>query len=231
MHRSITAALLALALALPLACGKGDDAERTAGDSAADVDDGAGAESAAVTDSSSSGAATAAADAPNPVTAPVTAEDFDRYERGLAAEIAAVRKAIEDRRAAKSSTDSLTAQFAALESGTKDAGARAAGLSVDRYRYLDQELGATISARVMSPAMLKNMPDSSTLKDIPAEQRDQARKNMQEMRAAFSDSATHRRIPPELQAAFRARASARLDTLWKELFALRMQAAGIAPQR
>jgi hypothetical protein len=229
LHRSVTAALLALALTLPLACGKGDDAEQEAGDSAAE--ESAVAADGAATDSAAAGVATPAADAPNPVTAPVTAEDFDRYERGLAAEIAAVRKANENRRAAKSSTDSLTAQFAALESGTQEAGAQAAGVSVDRYRHLNQELGSTISARVMNPTMLKNLPDSSAIKDLPAERQEEARKNMRDMRAAFSDSATYHRIPPELQAAFKARASARLDTLWKELFALRMQASGIAPQR
>ena len=236
MHRPIRRALrrpitaLLLALALPLACGKGDDAEQAAGDSAGDVEDSAGGAGGAATDAAA-GAAPPAADAANPVTAPVTADDFDRYERGLTAEIAAVRKAIADRRAAKSSADSLTAQFAALETGTQEAGAQAAGVPVNRYKHLDQQLGGTISARVMSPAMLKSMPDSSALKDLPADQQEQARKNMREMRAAYSDSAVHQRIPAELQSAFKSRASARLDTLWKELFALRMQAAGIAPQR
>ena len=228
MHRSIAAALLALALAFPLACGKGDDAEAEAGDTAAATADEAAAEGG---EASTAAAPPPPADAPNPVTAPLAAEDFDRYERGLTAEIAAVRKAIADRRAAKSSTDSLSAQFAALESGTQEAGAQAAGVPVDRYRHIHQELGSTISARVMNPTMLKNLPDSAAIKDLPAERQEEARKNMREMRAAFSDSAAYHRIPPELQDAFKARASARLDTLWKELFALRMQAAGIAPQR
>lgn len=231
LHRSISAALLALALALPLACGTGggDDAEQAAGDSAADVEDSAGAGGGDVAAAVAPAATPAAAS--NPVTAPVTAEDFERYERGLAAEIAAVRKAMIDRRAAKSSTDSLTAQFAALEAGTQEVGAQAAGVSVDRYRYLNQELGATVSARVMSPAMLKGLADSSAIQNLPAERQEEARKNMREMRAVYSDSAVHRRIPAELQRAFKSRASARLDTLWQELFALRMQAAGIAPQR
>ena len=231
LHRSIAATLLSVVLALPLACGKGDDAEAGAGDTAAATTDEAATEGGDASTGSTAAASAPPADAPNPVTAPVTAEDFDRYERGLAAEIAAVRKAIADRRAAKSSADSLSAQFAALESGTQEAGAQAAGVSVDRYRHLDEELGGTVSARVMNPAMLKTIPDSAALKDLPADQQEQARKNIQEMRAAYSDSATYRRIPPELQSAFKARASARLDTLWKELFALRMQAAGIAPQR
>lgn len=222
MHRTIAATLLALALLAPLACGGGDDSDA---DTAAAA---AGEESGAAADTASTAAAPATADAQNDVTAPVTAEDFDRYERGLEAEIAAVRKAVDDKAKAKSSADTLSALFAAGESETKDDGARAAGVSIDRYRHLDGELGATISARVMNPAMRQNLPDSSAIAELPPEHQEAARKNMREMQAAFSDSATYRRIPPALQEAFKARATARLDTLWKELFALRMQAAGVA---
>jgi hypothetical protein len=221
MHRSLAAALLTLALAAPLACGGGDDS--TDDTAAVEATEDAGGDTAASTTAPS-----AAAEAPNDVTAPITAEDFDRYERGLAAEVATVRKAINDKKGAKSSQDSLAVIFAATEGETQDDGARAAGVSVDRYRHLDQELGATISARVMSPAMRQTMPDSAAIAQLPAEHQEQARKNMREMQAALSDSATYRRIPPALQETFKARAAARLDTLWKELFALRMQAAGIA---
>jgi hypothetical protein len=224
LSRPLAAALLTLAVAAPLACGKRADKDADTASAAQSAD----AESADST--ASSGAAPAPAASESPADAPITAADIDAYERGLAAELAAVRKAQEQMRGAKSANDTLEAMTASLDMQTQPEAAKAAGISVDRYRYLNTVLGGAISARKMNPALanMASQMDTSQLASMPKEAQEQARKNMREMQAQSSDSVIYRDVPPALRDQFKQRVATRLDTLWSELFAARARVAGLA---
>ncbi|HEU4631133.1 MAG TPA: hypothetical protein VFS08_15385 [Gemmatimonadaceae bacterium] len=211
---------LALALVPLAACAGGDDADS---DSLAADSTGAATPTAAA-DPAASGSAAAAA---------LSEADLDAYERALDAEVAVLRDVQARMAAAKTNEDSTNALFAAAQTETEPAAAQRAGIDVDRYRRLDQVFGTALGARQMNPglrAMMSNV-DTAYLKDLPAdqaaEQRERLRQNAQEAQAAFSDSATYRTVPPELVDALKARADARLDSLWKERFALRARIAGL----
>jgi hypothetical protein len=223
MHPRVTPALLALALLAPLACGgyRGDGAEGAG--------QGSGGTAAAYSHVEAGSPATATAAADDPA-ASITPADIDVYERGLAAEVALVRSAVTGLRAARSGQDTLAAMSAALDMQTQPAAARAAGISVQRYRHLDNVFGGAISARKMNPALTGIMAtvDTSDIGTMPPDVQQRMRANMRDAQAQFSDSSTYHNIPPELRDAFKRRASARLDTLWSELFSLRARAAGLA---
>ena len=197
---------------------------------------GVAADDTAAADTSSGGtAATAAADAPaSEADAPLGEADLDAYARALEAEVALLRTAVERRAQAKTGEDTLSAMLAATESETVPAAARQAGLDADRYRRLDDAFGRAVGARLQNPGMLAAManPDTSFLKDLPADQAAQQRaqlaKNMADMQAAWGDSATYASVPPALLDRFKEVAAARLDALWRERFELRARAAGIA---
>jgi hypothetical protein len=208
--------VIVLALAPLAACGGAGDAD---------------ADTLATVVDSTAAASTAAP--PADANAALSESDIDTYQRALAAEIAVLRDAQARMAAAKSNTDSMSALFAAAQSETEPAAAERAGIGVDRYRQLDQAFGSALAARQMNPgmqAMMANV-DTSYLKELPADQaaaqREQLRKNMEESQAAFSDSATYRNVPAELREAFKQRATAELDSLWKERFALRARIAGL----
>jgi hypothetical protein len=222
MHPRLTPARLALALLAPLACGshRGESADGADGA-------GQGAGAAASAHSRAEAGAPSAADE---TAASITPADIDVYERGLAAEVALVRKAVDALHAARSGQDTLSAMSAALDVQTQPAAARAAGISVQRYRHLDNVFGGAISARKMNPAMAGVMAgvDTSDIGTMPPDVQQRMRANMREAHAQFSDSSTYHNIPSELHDAFKERASTRLDTLWSELFSLRARAAGLA---
>lgn len=216
LSRPARRVVLALALAPLAACAGGGDAD-----------------SDSLAAAAGSTAAPPAADTPADAGAALGEADLDTYERALAAEVAVLRDAQARMAAATSGTDSMTALFAAADTETEPAAAESAGIAVERYRQLDQAFGAAIAARQMNPgmqAMMANV-DTSYLAGLPADQaaaqREQLRKNLEESRAAFSDSATYRTVPAELREAFKARATAQLDSLWKERFALRARIAGL----
>lgn len=126
-------AALACALVLTLgACGGGD----TESDEASPP-----ADAAAETASPASEPAPDAAGAP----APVAAADIDRWQKGLAAELEAVRNAGARMKEAKTSDDTLAAMMAVQEMATQEVGARAAAMDVERYRLVHSELSAAVS--------------------------------------------------------------------------------------
>jgi hypothetical protein len=133
-HRSSLSALLALALVA--ACGGGDRSAR---------------EAEAAADEATEAEATPAADAagtPAPVPAaarPLEVADIDRWEKGLAAELEAVQAAGEKLKGAKSGEDTLSAMMGVQESSTLEAGAKAAGVDLERYRFLRSNLSAAAS--------------------------------------------------------------------------------------
>jgi len=202
--------LLASFVVLPLtyACGGGGDAT-----------DSAVADTAAAVDTVPPGAAAVPSTA-EPADAPLSPSDVDAFERGLRAELEAVNKAIADKAAAKSGTDTLSAIMAATEQQTVEAGARAAGLSVDRYRTIVNAISGALAAR-QGQAMMANMPQPDT-SSLTAEQKAQVRKNAEEMKNAFGNP--FKDLPPDVASALEPRAPA-LDSLRMLVVGTRLKAA------
>ena len=106
----------------------------------------------------------------NPTTAPLSAEDIERWAQGLAAERQAVADAAAQLEAAQDDNAKLEALHATTEQGTLDAGAAAAGLDRNRYRYVRNTLSGAVSQLTpleeemdvssMSADMVKQMEDA-----------------------------------------------------------------------
>ncbi len=155
----LTRAALCAAGALLVACG-GKDASRTdSADSAA-----AAAEAPAPADSTPAASPSAAAE---PASTPLTPEDIGRWQKGMAAELAAVHDAGSRLKSAKSGEDTLSAMMAMQEMNTAGAGAKAAGVDEDRYKlirsslasvagYLAPQIGG-IDTTMLSPAQREEM--------------------------------------------------------------------------
>jgi hypothetical protein len=190
------------------ACGGGEDAADLAAETAA-----------AAVDTASPGAVVAPATA-EPADAPLSPADIDAFERGLRAELEAVNKAIADKAAAKTGTDTLSAIMGATEQQTVEDGARAAGLSVDRYRTIVNAISSALAAR-QGQAMMANMPQPDTT-DLTAEQKEQLRKNAEEMKNAFGNA--FKDLPADVASALEPRAAA-LDSLRMLVVGTRLKAA------
>ena len=88
-------------------------------------------------------AATAAPSAPA-TAASLTADDIDRWQKGMDAELEAVKKAGEQLKAAKNGTDTLAAMTAASDMSTRAAGAQAAGVDEERYQLIRSTLSSVV---------------------------------------------------------------------------------------
>ena len=141
-----------------------------------DADDAAdsAAESAAESEAAGpeAGAAPAgAAPAAEQTSAPLAVEDIDRWQRGMEAELEAVRAAGVKLKAAKSGADTVSAMMGANDMATRDAGAAAAGLGAERYQFVRTTLSSAVGS--LSP-----LEDEMKVSDMPpamVEQLKQAR--------------------------------------------------------
>jgi hypothetical protein len=103
--------------------------------------------------------------------APLTVEDIARWEKGMAAELAAVQEAGAKLMTAKTGDDTLSAMMGVQEMSTRAAGARAAGLSEERYGVVRSDLSAAasyltphlggIDTTMLSPAQREEMRQSN----------------------------------------------------------------------
>jgi hypothetical protein len=75
----------------------------------------------------------------------LTVADIDRWEKGMAAELAAVRNASAKIKEAKTGEDSLSAMMGVQETATAEAGAKAAGVDVERYKVIQSTLSSAAS--------------------------------------------------------------------------------------
>ena len=160
MHRvprRLTHAVLAAAALLAVAC---KPAERAASDD----DSAAAADSATVTGQSSAPNAAAATATPGGTSAEasLTVGDIDRWQRGMEAELAAVRDAGKQLKAAKTANDTMSAMMAANETSTRAAGAKAAGVDENRYNVIRSTLSSL--AAYMAPIEME-----MNVKDMPPE--------------------------------------------------------------
>jgi len=118
-------------------------------------------DSAAAVDTATSASATPAP-SPSPANntpASLTVDDIDRWQKGLDAELEAVKKAGADLKAAKTGNDTLTAMMAANDMSTRAAGAKAAGVDEERY----QLIRTTLSSVVGQMAPIEQEMDVSSL--------------------------------------------------------------------
>ena len=143
-----------------------------------------------------------------PTAASLGADDIDRWQRGMDAELKAVQDAGTQLKNAKNSTDSLNAVFAANETSTRAAGATAAGIDEQRYQLIANTL-ATLAAD-MSP--LEQEMDVSKMPASTVESMKHARE--QSLASASAG------LSPALMEAMRPRAAA-----------LRKQALTLAGER
>lgn len=85
------------------------------------------------------------APAGNPVSAPLTIEDIDRWDKGMAGELKAIQEAGAKIKSARSGEDTLAAMMGVQETATMDAGAQAAGLELQRYKFVRSNLSSVVA--------------------------------------------------------------------------------------
>ena len=193
MHSPLRRAASLAALALLVACGGRKDA-----DANANADSASAAEESA--DSATAEAAAATSNAPAQAapssSRPLEVEDVDRWKRGMDAELAAVREAGTKLRTAKTGNDTVSAMMEANDMGTRDAGAKAAGVDPQRYQFIR----STLETAVGNLAPLEQ--EWPTLKEMPASMVEELKKGRETSLARMSTE-----LPPAVIEALRPRAA------------------------
>ena len=150
----------------------------------------------------------------NPVSTPVTADDIARWEKGIAGELKAVQEAGAKLKTARSGEDTLTAMMGVQEMNTTAAGAQAAGLEQERYKFVRSNLSAVVG--YLTPSL--GGIDTTMLSQA---QRDELRKgNEAQLQRIQTD------VPAEVIEAIRPRA-AELRKKDMELVGARLKGAGM----
>ena len=156
-------------------------------------------------------------EAPAPTSAtqaPLTVDDIARWQKGVAAELDAVRKAGARMSEARTNEDTLSAMMAVQEMATQEAGARAAGTDLERYKFIRSELSAAISYLTPHLGGIDTTMLSPAMRD---ELRQSNQAQLEQMRE---------RVPPELVEALRPQAEA-LRKQELELVGTRLKSAGM----
>lgn len=163
---------------------------------------------------SDTGAPDASTQSPDPTSAPLSMEDIDRWEKGMAAELAAVQEAGSKLADARSGEDTLSALMGVQEMTTTPAAASAAGVDLERYKVVRSNLSAAVS--YLTPHL--GGIDTTILS--PAQ-----REEMRRMNAAQLDQLKEA-VPAEVIEALKPRAEA-LRKREIELAGARMKGAGM----
>lgn len=99
----------------------------------------------AAADSAPASTDQAQAPAANPITVPLTAADIERWDKGMAGELKAIEEAGAKIKSARSGEDTLSAMMGVQEMATIGAGAQAAGLEQERYKFVRSNLSAVVA--------------------------------------------------------------------------------------
>jgi hypothetical protein len=156
----------------------------------------------------------AAGQSGSPSSAPLSVEDIQRWEKGMAAELAAVQEAGAKLESAKTGEDTLSALMGVQEMTTTAAGARAAGLDEERYSVVRSDLSA--AAAYLTP----HLGGIDTTMLSPAQ-----REEMREMNAAQLKQ-MEGRVPAEVVEALKPKAEA-LRKKSLEVAGARLKGAGM----
>jgi hypothetical protein len=208
--RSSSLLIGAVIVAIGSACGKSEGADGAASDSttaAQTVQADTQTANAAVAQQPGTGAA-----------APLTVGDIDKWQRGMEAELKAVQDAGAKLRNAKTSQDSLDAMMGANDMTTAEAGAKAAGLDIERYKFVRTNL--SVAAGALSPIEME-----MNTKDMPPSMIEEMNKG----RAATLERMAVD-VPAPVVEALRARAAA-LRKQDMTLVGERLKASGVAVQQ
>jgi hypothetical protein len=205
MPRAVRSQAVACLLALFFAACGGKDAEpdTSAADSVSQPDESQPATTPEVQ-----------AAAGNPVAAPLTPEDISRWEKGIAGELKAVQEAGAKLKTARTSEDTLSAMMAVQEMNTAAAGAQAAGMEQERYKFVRSNLSAVTN--YLTPAL--GGIDTTALSQA---QRDELRQT-NEIRI----QQMQQDVPAEVVDALRPRAVELRKKSW-ELIGARLKGAGM----
>jgi hypothetical protein len=195
-----------LAVGLLFACGRKDAQPDVSADTAS------GEESAAQDTSSS--AAPAAQPTGTPTSAPLTPADIERWTKGIDGELQAVREAGAKLKSARTSDDTLNAMMGVQEMATVDAGAKAAGVDPERYKFIRSNLSAVVG--YLTPSL--GGIDTTSL---PQAQRDELRKGNEAQIQRMQQE-----VPADVVDAVKPRA-AELRKKDMELVAARLKGAGM----
>ena len=195
-----------LAVGLLFGCGRKDAQAAVSADTAS-------SEESAAQDTSSSEAPTAQP-AGNSTSAPLTPADIERWTKGMDGELQAVREAGAKLKSARSSEDTLNAMMGVQEMATVEAGAKAAGIDPERYKFIRSNLSAVVG--YLTPSL--GGIDTTSL---PQAQRDELRKGNEAQIQRMQQE-----VPADVVAALKPRA-AELRKKDMELVAARLKGAGM----
>ena len=81
----------------------------------------------------------------DPISAPLSVEEIERWEKGMAAELAAVRGSGAKLASARTGEDTLSALMGVQEMSTTPVGAEAAGMDQERYKTVRSNLAAAVA--------------------------------------------------------------------------------------
>jgi hypothetical protein len=195
-----------LVIALLFACGRKDAQPDVSADTAS-------SEESAAQDTSA-GAAPAAEPTGNPTAAPLTPADIDRWTKGMEGELRAVREAGAKLKSARTSDDTLNAMMGVQEMATVEAGAKAAGIDPERYKFIRSNLSAVVG--YLTPSL--GGIDTTSL---PQAQRDELRKGNEAQIERMQQE-----VPADVVAAIKPRA-VELRKKDMELVGARLKGAGM----
>ncbi|HKP50679.1 MAG TPA: hypothetical protein VJU17_11725 [Gemmatimonadales bacterium] len=195
-----------LAVGLLFGCGRKDAQPDVSADTAS-------SEESAAQDTSSS-EAPAAQPTGSPTSAPLTPADIDRWTKGMDGELQAVHAAGAKLKSARSSEDTLNAMMGVQEMATVEAGAKAAGIDPERYKFIRSNLSAVVG--YLTPSL--GGIDTTSL---PQAQRDELRKGNEAQIQRMQQE-----VPADVVAALKPRA-AELRKKDMELVAARLKGAGM----
>jgi len=195
-----------LAVGLLFGCGRKDAQPDVSADTAS-------SEESAAQDTSSSDAP-AAQPTGNSTSAPLTPADIERWTKGMDGELQAVREAGAKLKSARSSEDTLNAMMGVQEMATVEAGAKAAGIDPERYKFIRSNLSAVVG--YLTPSL--GGIDTTSL---PQAQRDELRKGNEAQIQRMQQE-----VPADVVAALKPRA-AELRKKDMELVAARLKGAGM----
>jgi hypothetical protein len=80
----------------------------------------------------------------NPISAPLTTADIERWEKGMSGELKAVQDATAKLKTARTGEDTLNAMMGVQDMNTSAAGAQAAGMEQERYKFVRSNLSAVV---------------------------------------------------------------------------------------